>query len=276
MNLASARTYRSGRLAILELNHPPVNALDAELVTSLKDSVQRVAMDPRCRALLVRGAGGCFAAGADIRAAQDMSTEQFRTYIEEIHDTFDKLEALSIPTVAAIEGFAVGGGLELAMCCDVRVMAESARVGLPELRLGLMPAAGGLQRLLPRLGKGRLLEIVYSARLLNAREAHDLGIVEIVVPDPDFSHQAEKLALALSTGPSSAQAAVKKCVLTARNEGYLPGRRVEIDNVVAVFGTSDAKEGMDAFLGKREPAFVGSGDRADKYNSTEQFPAGEP
>lgn len=263
------KTQRAGGVTTLELDHPPVNALGLDLVTAIRDAVVKADGDAETRALLIRGAGGRFAAGADIREARDMSAQQFRAYMRVIHDTFDLLEGLSMPTVAAIEGFAVGGGLELALCCDVRIMAESAKVGLPELRLGLLPGAGGIQRLLPLVGKGRLLELIYSARLVDASEAHGLRIAEMILSETEFSERCEQFVRDLAMGPSRAQAAVKNSVLAARNEGYLAAKRIELETVVDIFTTSEAREGIDAFLSKREPRFVdsaGAGSLSDDFD----------
>lgn len=271
MSSANVNVIRSGGLAILELNHPPVNALDLELIASVEESLDAITDDSGLRALMIRGSGGHFAAGADITAAKDMSTDDFRSYISAIHRVFNRIEVLQLPTVAAIEGFAVGGGLELAMCCDVRVISESARVGLPELRLGLMPGAGGLQRLLPLLGKGRLLEMAYSARLMDAAEALRSGIVEVKFPDKDFLEHTEIFAQNLANGPLQAQKAVKACVLTGRDEGITAGLQAEIDQVITVFATPDAKEGMAAFLEKRAPKF-GQSSAASRSSQVEKEP----
>ncbi len=246
-----------GRVALATLNRPPVNALSGEMAGDLDDALDRAEADG-ARALVLTGAPH-FAAGADItgfQAAFDAGTPD--ALANRLSAVIRRLESLPLPTIAAVRGYALGGGLELAMGADFIYLAESAQVGQPEIKLGIIPGAGGTQRLARLVGFTLARDMVYSGRFVAADEARAAGLAAKVLPDDDLLPTALADAARWAAGPTKAIAAAKR----AMNEGW--GR--PIDDALAVearefagcFGTADAREGVAAFLGKRDPEFSGS------------------
>jgi enoyl-CoA hydratase/carnithine racemase len=243
-------------VAVLTLNRPPVNALSGELVADLEAAIAD-AGDPAIRAVVLTGAPH-FAAGADIsefKASMDSGTGG--VLAERLSAAVLALEHLAKPVFAAVRGFALGGGLELAMGCDFRYLGEGARVGQAEVKLGLIPGAGGTQRLPRLVGLARARELIYSGRQVNAEEALAIGLADRVVADAELLNATLATAQEYATGPSAALAAAKR----ALNQGWgldLPaGLAVESGEFSACFGTEDAVEGVNAFLEKRSAEFKG-------------------
>lgn len=245
-----------GAVALIRLDRPPVNALSPELSEELVEAFGR-AHEPEVRAVVITGEPH-FAAGADIKAFQ----EHYETGSGEpleilLRDAIRAFEQLAKPTIAAVHGYALGGGLELAMGADFRYLAEDAQVGQPEIKLGIIPGAGGTQRLTRLVGFGHAKEIIYSGRFVGASEALQLGLADAVVSSDKLLDQALDDAKRWAEGPTLALAAAKRAV----NEGW--GR--PIDEALAieerafndVFWTEDAKEGVAAFVAKEPPAFRG-------------------
>jgi enoyl-CoA hydratase/carnithine racemase len=245
-----------GAVAVVTLNRPPVNALSEELSRDLLEAFGKCQEDS-IRAVVVTGSPH-FAAGADIKgfqAAYDSGTDD--TLARALVDAAWALERLEKPTIAAIRGYALGGGLELAMAADFRFLAEDAQVGQPEIKLGIIPGAGGTQRLTRIVGIQKAKDIVFSGRFVKADEALELGLADKVVPADDLLDAAMEAARTYATGPTKAIAAAKKAI----NDGT--GRpmtdRIEIEAAAfnSAFWTEDAKEGVAAFIEKREADFEG-------------------
>jgi enoyl-CoA hydratase/carnithine racemase len=244
-----------GPVALVRLNRPPVNAMAEEMASELKVAFSDCA-DPSVRAVVITGQPH-FAAGADIKGFQasfDAGVEERSAWT--LQEAISVLESLEKPTIAAVHGYALGGGLELAMGADFRYLAEDARVGQPEILLGLIPGAGGTQRLPRIVGYQRAKELIFSGRQLDAAEARDIGLADRVFPVDELQEASMEAARELATRPTRAIAAAKR----ALNRGFAPvepGLLVEKEAFNDSFGTGDAREGVAAFIAKRRAEFRG-------------------
>jgi enoyl-CoA hydratase/carnithine racemase len=242
-------------VGVIRLDHPPANALSHQVGIELGAAVRQAAHG--CGSIVVWGGPKLFAAGADIKEMAGFGPDEIRPVVTELGEAFDELEALPIVSIAAITGYALGGGLELALACDLRYAAEDARLGQPEIRLGVIPGAGGTQRLTRLVGAGRTRDLVYTGRQVEAPEALAMGLVERVLPTEEVFDRAIEDARALAEGPREALAAAKDVIRAASGVAPEAGLRREREAFVALFGTADQREGMRAFLEKRPPAFGG-------------------
>lgn len=244
-----------GSTAVWTLNRPhQLNALNADLIAELGQMVDAVQSRDEVRCVVLTGSGEkAFVAGADIKEFADYDGAQGRALAERGQRTlFDAIALSNTPFVAAIGGFALGGGLELALSCHVRIASDNARMGLPEVTLGLIPGYGGTQRLARIIGSGRAMEMILSARMVKAAEALDSGLVSRVVERDQLLDAALELAGALSANSPNALAVAIRCVNAS---GSAEGFEVEIDQFGRCFEHPDFKEGVDAFLNKRKPDF---------------------
>ncbi len=246
-----------GRVAVITLDRPPVNALNEELSAAISEAVER-ASDPAVRAVVITGQPH-FAAGADItgfQAAFDSGAPDSLAHT--LSGVIRELEQLPKPVIAAVHGYALGGGLELAMGADFIYMAEDAQVGQPEIKLGIIPGAGGTQRLPRLVGFQIAKELNYTGRFVGAEEAKEIGLAHKVFPPDELLEGAKADAARLAAGPTVALGAAKQ----AMNEGWGrpidDGLAAEAEAFAATFGTDDAREGVAAFLDKRAPKFQGS------------------
>lgn len=245
-----------GSVAVVRLNRPPVNALSEDLAADLKAAFNQ-AGDAAVRAVVVTGHPH-FAAGADIKGFQtayDSGREEkiATTLVEAIW----VLERLPKPTIAAVTGYALGGGLELAMGADFRFLAEDSQVGQPEIKLGLIPGAGGTQRLPRIVGYQRAKEIVYSGRFVSAQEALAIGLADEVHPADQVLDRAVEAAKKWAEGPTVALGAAKKAINDSWGEPMTTGMEVEANAFHDAFWTDDAREGISAFVEKRGASFSG-------------------
>jgi len=246
-----------GPVALLTLNRPPVNALNAELADDISAALERAA-DPTVRALVVTGAGKHFAAGADImRFVDSFDRPGDEEMAGELADTIMQLERLEKPTIAAINGAAMGGGLELAMGADFRYVADTARVGQPEILLGIIPGAGGTQRLPRLVGFQRAKEMNLSGRHVPAAEAVDIGLADKIVPADQLVATAMADAAMWAEGPTRGYAAVKKAMSLGWGRPIAEALAVERSVFNEVFRTEDAKKGILAFINKEQAEFTG-------------------
>ncbi|HEY1340006.1 MAG TPA: enoyl-CoA hydratase-related protein [Bryobacteraceae bacterium] len=249
----------SDGIAYLTINRPEkLNALSAEVIGELRNAFQQVADDAAIRALVVTGAGEkAFVAGADISELAVLSAVEAREFAQRGQRVFRMLETSQKPSVAAINGFALGGGLELAMACTVRFASENARLGQPEVKLGIIPGYGGTQRLPRLVGRGRALEMLLSGEPITAAEAHRIGLVNGVVAQTELRNHCRAWILkVLANGPLAVGLAME-AVDVGLDSGIEDGLRFE----AAAFGVSaaseDRREGTRAFVEKRKPAFAG-------------------
>lgn len=241
----------------ITINRPSkLNALNKQTIAELSQAANAAKADKTVRVVIITGAGEkSFVAGADISEFSSFDGPQGEALAAEGQRLlFDTVEHLSKPVIAAINGFALGGGLELAMSCHFRLAASNAKLGLPEVTLGLIPGYGGTQRLAQLVGKGKAFEMIFSAGMLNAEEALNWGLVNYVVDQADLLNKATELASKIANNSPMAIAAA----ITAVNAGYqdgVNGYQVEIAQFGNLFGTPDFKEGVGAFLEKRKANF---------------------
>ena len=241
-----------GPVAVVTVTNPPVNAIDDAVLEGLGAAAAELAANRSVRAVVLTGAGDkAFMAGADLNAFKEMlaGASSIEHHTALTRRVFGAWESLPQPTVAAIQASAVGGGLEAALVCDLLVADARARFGFPEVRLGLIPGAGGTQRLLRRAGVGAAKELLYLGTTVGAAEAKQLGIVNVVAEDGTALERAVALAERLASLPALAVQAAKQAVASNIDAGL--DREHEL--FVTLFNSADVREGVDAFLGKREP-----------------------
>jgi enoyl-CoA hydratase len=250
---------RDGAVARVTIDRAKVmNALDSQTLDELRRTILALQQDADVRALVVTGAGDrAFAAGADIRELAAQSPIAARAHALRGQHVFDLVEHMGKPVVAAINGFALGGGCELAMACTIRIAADSARLGQPEINLGLIPGYGGTQRLARLVGRGRALELLLTGDAIAAEEAHRIGLVNRVVPAADLLAQAHALAAALASKPPTAARYIMDAVDRGLQMPLAEGQILEATLFGLVAATDDMREGTQAFLEKRKPAFKG-------------------
>jgi enoyl-CoA hydratase/carnithine racemase len=251
----AARLEVDDGVGVIRLDRPPANAIDLAMGVALQDAITEAGARADIGAIVVWGGPTIFAAGADIKAMAEWGPEDVRPSVDALGGACDMLERSSKPAIAAINGFALGGGLELALACDLRYMAEDAQVGQPEVSIGVIPGAGGTQRLVPLVGVGRTRDLVYTGRRVASDEAIRIGLVERVVPSDAVFEVAVADARLLANGPRRAIAHAKRAIRAALTSPGPEGIRIEREAFVALFGTSDQREGMAAFLEKRSPRF---------------------
>ena len=243
----------------ITINRPSqLNALNSATIQELNKALALADINAEVRAIVITGSGEkAFVAGADIKEFADYSVEQGRLLSALGHKLlFDFVENMSKPVIAAVNGFALGGGLELAMSCHMRIASDNAKMGLPEVTLGVIPGYGGTQRLAQLVGKGKAMELITSASMLTAAEAMQWGLVNHVVPQAELMPKALELAQKIAKNSPTAIAAALRSV----NSGFKPGVNgfnEEIREFGRCFGTADFREGTTAFLEKRKPVFEG-------------------
>jgi enoyl-CoA hydratase len=244
-------------VALVTLDRPEaLNALSFDLLDDLVETLETLDADPACRAIVITGAGErAFAAGADIR---ELAPQTFASLTAgDRFATWDRLAAVGVPLIAAVRGFALGGGCELAMACDMIVAAEDAAFGQPEILLGVMPGAGGTQRLTRAIGKARAMELILTGRTMSAREAEANGLVTSVVPAAATVDVALELAGRIAAMPPLAVRAAKAAIVSADETSLADGLAQEREAFFRLFDTADQSEGMAAFTQKRPPVWSG-------------------
>jgi enoyl-CoA hydratase len=255
-------TEQDGAVAVVTIDHPPVNALSAPLLEELEAEIDRLDGDDDVRAIVLVGAGDrAFVAGADIsefpslREAAAEANE--RGSARGIQKLGHRMDAARTPFIAAIHGFCLGGGLELAMCCDIRVASDDAQLGQPEIKLGLIPGGGGTQRLPRLVGIGRAQYLNMTGDFIDAATASDWGLVEKVVPREELRATALGIAQTIAARSPVSIAVLRELARTTRDLPLEEGLRREADGFRRCLESEDGAEGVAAFLEKREPQFIG-------------------
>jgi enoyl-CoA hydratase len=246
---------RKGRVGLITLNRPKaLNALNTQLMTEVVDAATAFDRDPEIGALVITGSEKAFAAGADIKEMQDNQFPQ--VYLEDWLGPWDRLGQLRKPVIAAVSGYALGGGCELAMLCDILLAADTAKFGQPEIKLGVIPGIGGSQRLTRAIGKAKAMDLCLTGRMMDAEEAERAGLVSRVVPAAELLTVALETAETVAAMSGTAAVMMKESVNRAFETTLAEGVRFERRLFHALFATADQKEGMTAFAEKRAPSFT--------------------
>lgn len=247
-------------IATITFNRPKaLNALNRALLGELSDALDDIAGDEEIRVLILTGAGDkAFVAGADISELATFDALQGKVFARQGQQVFAKLQELSIPVIAAVNGFALGGGSEIALACDFIYASENAKFGLPEITLGLIPGFGGTQRLPRLIGPNRAKEMIYTGKMISAAEAQSIGMVNRVLPAEGLMDAVMETAKAIAAKGKVSLRAAKGAINTGLNADLDTGCRIECDAFALCMASEDAKEGTKAFLEKRKPEFKGS------------------
>lgn len=267
---------REGKIAIITMNNPPMNVLSTPIINELHGVLDKVEAEDGLAAVIIAGEGRAFVAGADISEMASMTPEEAAKFAENGQGAFDRIQALKVPVIAAVNGFALGGGTELAICCDIRIASEAAKMGLPEVGLGVIPGFGGTQRLPRLIGPGKAKELIFTGDMIDAWTALEIGLVQHVVPGFKVDVNGEKvlnekgkpmqdngpvLAAAMKMaetiaqkGPLAVQSA-KQAADSGLDMTLSQGLKLEASNFSKLFESEDQKEGMKAFLEKRPADF---------------------
>ena len=257
MSPTLVRSERRGALALLTLDRPPLNALDRALLCELEARIAELAQGPGVRAVVLTGAGRAFAAGADIAEMSGMTPSAAEAFSRLGHRVFAALEALPVPSIAAVNGYALGGGCELACACDWIYASAKARFGQPEVNLGIIPGFGGTSRLTRRVGLARAKEMVLGGAPVSAEEALRIGLVNRVFPPEDLLAGALAVGETIAAKGPLAVAAAKRVMQEGQDVDPRVAHALEQQAFGLVFSTEDRAEGMAAFLEKRDPVFKG-------------------
>jgi enoyl-CoA hydratase len=254
---------REGAIAVLTLNRPDkLNALNAELLRELDAALAALSEatggDAVSCAILTGAGDKAFAAGADIAAMLEMTTEQARAFSEMGHRICSRIEKAPFPVIGAINGFALGGGCEIALACDFLYASDKTKLGQPEVNLGVMPGFGGTQRLARRIGIGRARELCYTGDTIGADDALRLGLVNGVVPHAELLAKVREVAAKIASKGRLAVAQCKRVLYTGADVPLDVANALETQSFAMLFGTKDRAEGMKAFLEKRKPSFTGN------------------
>jgi enoyl-CoA hydratase/carnithine racemase len=247
-----------GGIGTIRLNRPPVNALNDQVTAELAEAARAAAAD-EIRAVVIYGGEKVFAGGAEITVMAEAGYAEMAGRSARLHEAMALIAGLGKPVVAAITGYALGGGLEVALAADFRVAGERARVGQPEILLGVIPGAGGTQRLPRLVGPARAKDIVFSGRMLGAAEAQQIGLVDQVVPDAEVYQAAVDLVKRYASGPALALRAAKQAIDAGLGVDLATGLEIERVQFAALFGTEDQRAGMRSFLenGPGKATFTG-------------------
>lgn len=247
-------------IATLTINRPEVmNALNGATLQALRNKIDELDSDVQVRVMIITGAGEkAFVAGGDIAGMRDMGALEARDMAVLAQEVLIAIERCSKPVIAAVNGYALGGGCELAMACDLRIAADKARFGQPEVNLGIIPGWAGTQRLPRLIGKGRALEMLFTGEMIDAQEAWRIGLVNRVVPQAELLAETRQLALKIAAKPRQAVRLCKEAVVNGLEMDSARAAQYEADLFGLCFSTQDQKEGMSAFLEKRKAQF---GDR---------------
>lgn len=243
-------------VAVLTIQSPPANALSSTLLTDLDEKLNEIENDNNAKAVLLKGEGKFFSAGADIKEFTSLqNASDYQSLSERGQKLFDRIENFSIPVIAAIHGAALGGGLELAMSCHIRIVTDNAKLGLPELTLGIIPGFAGTQRLPRYVGSAKAYEMILSGQPITGTEAAHLGLANHAVSEEEVFEKSMKLATTIAAKSKPTINNVMQLIPYAKTAQFSDGVKQEAEAFGTIFGSEDAKEGVQAFIEKRKPNF---------------------
>lgn len=243
-------------IALIQLNRPKeLNALNPQLMGEVRDALLQLDKNEQVKVIIITGNDQAFAAGADIKQMADKSAIDM--HIMDQFSTWDQIRKTKKPIIAAVSGFALGGGCEFVMTCDMVIASETAKFGQPEIKIGTIPGAGGTQRLTKAVGKAKAMELILTGRFLSAQEAHFYGLVNKVVPVEMYMHEAVELAKEIAQMPAIAVQLAKEAINRSFETQLDEGLMFERKNFYLTFASEDQKEGMKAFIEKRKPVYKG-------------------
>ncbi|WP_405141278.1 enoyl-CoA hydratase-related protein [Sphaerisporangium sp. NBC_01403] len=251
------RVEAGGGVATIRLDRPKMNALNGQMQRELAACARLVDVDPSVRAVVIYGGERVFAAGVDVKEMADMTYADMSAHSAELQACFTAVAKIGKPVIAAVTGYALGGGCELALCADFRIAGEGAKLGQPEIALGIIPGAGGTQRLPRLVGPARAKDLIFTGRHVGAAEALAIGLVDKVVPDADVHAEAVALAERFADGPAIALRAAKLAVDHGLDVDLTTGLEIERLHFSGLFATEDARAGLRAFTEKAKPEFTG-------------------
>lgn len=243
-------------IALIQLNRPKeLNALNPQLMGEVRDALLQLDKNDAVKVIIITGNDQAFAAGADIKQMADKTAIDM--HIMDQFSTWDQIRKTKKPIIAAVSGFALGGGCEFVMTCDMVIASETAKFGQPEIKIGTIPGAGGTQRLTKAVGKAKAMELILTGRFLSAQEAHFYGLVNKVVPVEMYMHEAVELAKEIAQMPPIAVQLAKEAINRSFETQLDEGLMFERKNFYLTFASEDQKEGMKAFIEKRKPVYKG-------------------
>lgn len=250
---------REGKVATVTVNRPKtLNALNVATVLELHACFEDLAADEDVRAIILTGAGEkSFVAGADIPEINELNNVTGKEFAKRGNALYSFIESMTIPVIAAVNGFALGGGCELAMACDIRLASEKAKLGQPEVNLGIIPGYGGTQRLSRLVGRGKAMQLILTGDMISAQEAHRIGLVDEVYPPEELMDKAMQMANTICSKGPIAVAMAKECINRGLDVNLTAGCDLEKANFGSICGTGDKNEGTEAFMEKRKPNFTG-------------------
>jgi len=249
---------RKEGIGYLTINRPKVfNAINNQMIEEMKRAIEEFHQDKLVGVVIITGTGKAFQTGADIEELSQMSPLEILQWNQGVVENFEALEKMRQPVIAAINGYALGGGLELALACTIRIAAESAKMGLPEVKIGILPGAGGTQRLPRLIGKGLAAEMILTGEMIDAKEAYRIGLVNRVVPAEQLMATAEEIGRKILRNAPIAVALAKDAIEVGKNLPLDGAIQYAQKNCITCFSTEDMKEGTAAFLQKRDPQFKG-------------------
>lgn len=258
MDYTNVKVMIEEGIGILTINRPEaLNALNTEVLEELGEAMLELDADPEVKVCIITGEGKSFVAGADIAEMVQMDSLEGREFGLMGNAVFSAIEELEKPVIAAINGFALGGGCELALACDIRLASEKAKLGQPEVGLGITPGFGGTQRLVRAIGPARAKELIFTGKMINANEAHAIGLVNHVYPVESLMEEAKKMAKQIANNAPLAVQFCKRAINEGSEMDLKHGLEMEANLFGLCFSTRDQKEGMEAFLDKRKVEFKG-------------------
>jgi enoyl-CoA hydratase len=259
MNYETLLIEKQGPVALIKMNRPPVNPLNIKLYLEMYDMLCELEKDDSVAALVITGAGEkAFAAGLDVKDVANKTVAEILDFQNTVpKKCFEKLTGIAKPTIAAVFGLALGGGSEIALCCDLRVASTDAVFGLPEINLGIMPGSGATQRLSRMVGASKAKELMFTGDTIGADEAYRIGLVNKVVSREKLMEEAMALANKLAAKPRVALALIKQCVDNGMNMDLVSGLTLERNSFVIAYASEDGREGLSAFIEKRKPTYKG-------------------